>query len=307
MAWLAPAAGLAGTDGAPDYDIAPTEIAAGVYLVAGAQAPIGPENGAAIANSGFIIGSEAVLVIDPGPTALFAEQLLESIAALTPLPVRWAVVTHHHPDHAFGVDVMIARGISVVMHPAAAEGLARDGEILLGFMADLAGDQWTRGTRIRVPDGDLTAPRDVDLGGRRVRVTPLTGGHSPGDLIVEDLDSATLFAGDLVFVGRAATVPHADLPTWFRHLERLRAMTWTRLVPGHGPVITETAPIDRMEAYLAYIEQLAKDSWQRGDSVVEVLMEPVPPDFADLVDVEMERQRSLMRLFERYEAEPPSP
>lgn len=297
VVWQAPNAGAA------VYRLEPVEVADGVFVIFGDQAGYTPENGAAIANIGFIVGEDAVLVVDSGPTARFAEALLETIAAITPVPVRWAVITHHHPDHAFGTDAILAHGIEVLMHPAAGALLLNDGPTLLEFMGDLAGDDWTDGTRIRVPETFLEQAVELDLGGRTVLVTPLTGGHSPGDVIVEDAATQTLFAGDLVFVDRAATIPHADLETWYANIEALRKADWKLLVPGHGPLVTDIAPIDQMEAYLRYLETFARTAWSRGDTVIDALMEPIPDAYSHLAEGEIEMQRSLIRLFERFDEE----
>jgi len=287
----------------PDYHLQPDEIAEGVHVFWGHQEALTPGNGAAIANSGFVVGEDAVLVVDPGPTALFAEQMLAAIRAETAAPVAWAVVTHHHPDHAFGSAVFAEAGATVLMHPAARELLERDGETLLGFMTDLVGSAWTEGTDPDTPAEPLTEARMIDLGGRIVRVTPLAGGHTPGDLIVEDMTTETLFAGDLVFVERAATVPHADIETWRAHIAAIKAMPWSRLVPGHGPLVTQAAELDALDDYLAFVDRFTREAWGRGDSPVEALMEPLPARFRDLAEVEVEFQRSLLNLFERYDTQ----
>lgn len=292
---------------APDYHLAPEAVADGVYVLWGAQDALTPENGGAIANSGFIVGDEAVLAIDPGPTALFAQQLLDTIRGVTELPVKEAVVTHHHPDHAFGIEATVEAGIPVLMHPAAAKLLAREGETLLGFMTELVGEAWTAGTRIGAPTLAVETPQTIDLGGRAITVTPMTGGHTPGDLIVFDEKTRTLFAGDLVFIGRAATVPHADIPTWRAHVAALKAMNWRELVPGHGPLVNDPAMLDTLDAYLAYLDDFARAAWNRGDSPAEALMEPLPERFRGLAQVDVEFQRSLLSLFERFETHPPEP
>lgn len=290
-----------------DYHLAPKAVAEGVYVLWGAQEALTPENGGAIANSGFIVGDDAVLAIDPGPTALYAAQLLDAIRAVTDLPVKHAAVTHHHPDHAFGTDAMTEAGVGVLMHPAAERLLARDGKALLGFMTELVGSGWTAGTDLGAPTLALETPREINLGGRSVTVTPMTGGHTPGDVIVFDEKTRTLFAGDLVFIGRAATVPHADIPTWRDHIAALKDMNWARLVPGHGPLVDSPDALDDHDAYLAFLDDFARAAWNRGDSPAEALMEPVPERFRDLAEVEVEFQRSLLALFEGFETDPPEP
>ena len=85
------------------YTLVPEQIADGVYVFWGQQEPLTPENGGNIVNTGFIVGRNSVLVIDTGPTKRYAEEMIETIRTITNLPIRHAVVTHHHPDHSFGI------------------------------------------------------------------------------------------------------------------------------------------------------------------------------------------------------------
>ena len=85
------------------YTLAPEQIADGVYVFWGQQEPLAPGNGGNIVNTGFIIGQHSVLVIDTGPTKRYAEEMIETIRTITDLPIRHAIVTHHHPAHAYGI------------------------------------------------------------------------------------------------------------------------------------------------------------------------------------------------------------
>ena len=85
------------------YYLTPEQIADGVYVFWCLQEPLTRENGGNIANTGFIVGNKSVLVLDTGPTQLYAEEMIAAIRTVTNLPIRHAIVTHHHPDHAFGI------------------------------------------------------------------------------------------------------------------------------------------------------------------------------------------------------------
>lgn len=285
------------------YRLDAQEVAPGTYVLWGAQEGYLARNGGNIVNTGFIVGEREVLVVDTGPTRLYAEQMIAAIRSVTDKPIRTVVVTHHHPDHSFGIKPFKQINARVFMHPAAYALLKRDGAALLQFMQILLADRWTSGTEPTKPTAWLRAERTFDLGGRTVRAVPLTGGHTPGDVVVFDEATGTLFSGDLVFQERAPSVPHADIPTWLAHIDTLAAMPWQRLVPGHGPLVTASSELALMRDYLAFLEDFARESANEGRMLAETLEADVPPRFHGLAGLQIEFVRAMNTLFRRFEGE----
>ena len=308
LAFLCGLAVVAAPAAAEDYRLDPEEVAPGVHVFRGAQEEVSPENGGNIANTGFIVGDDGVLAVDTGPTRRYAERMLAAIAAATGgLPVRHAIVTHHHFDHAFGISAFRDAGISVVMHADAAAWHEREGEEVRENIAALAGESWMADTDIRPPDALIDADMEIDLGGRVVDVMVLEGGHTAGDLIVLDRATGTLFAGDLVFHERVPSLPHGDAGIWRAQLAEVAGWDWRRLVPGHGPLVTDRAPLDLLASYLGFVHGHVACAWRRGDSRAEALLVDIPEEYDGLALLEREFQRSVFQLWRRFDAaaEPP--
>jgi len=285
------------------YGLQADEIADGVYVFWGLQENWNPQNGGNIVNTGFIVGDKEVLAIDTGPTKFYADEMISVIRSITDKPIRNAVITHHHPDHSFGLQRFKKVNARVMMHPGAKAGLRRDGETLIGFMEIAMGQGWMAGTEIDKPNKLIRQSQVFDLGGRTVSILPLEGGHTPGDVIVVDQKTGTLFAGDLVFNQRAPTVPHADVPLWLDHLGTLSAMDWQRLVPGHGPLVTDRTAFTVMEDYLEFLQQFAQDSVARGDTLADAMTSDIPDRFNGLSTLDIEFSRSMLSLFRKFETE----
>ena len=76
---------------------------------------------------------------------------------------------------------------------------------------------------------------DLDLGNRTLRVTAHPAAHTDNDLSVLDLDSGTLWLGDLVFMEHVPVLD-GSLKGWLEVLDVLASVPARRAVPGHGPV-----------------------------------------------------------------------
>ena len=82
------------------YNLKYVELADGIFVIEGDNTRLNSINGGAISNTSFIIGSKGILVIDAGPSALYAEQVISIIRSISSIPIKYLVITHPHPDHS---------------------------------------------------------------------------------------------------------------------------------------------------------------------------------------------------------------
>src|SRR3989442_15045922 len=75
-------------------------------------------------NNGWVVFEDYVLVIDANfPSG--ALEVIPKIKGMTPKPVRFAVDTHHHGDHAYGNQVWVENGATPVAHTGVVEEMKR--------------------------------------------------------------------------------------------------------------------------------------------------------------------------------------
>lgn len=275
-----------------DYGLSPQQIAPGVYVLIGRSEDFSTTNGGNIVNTGFIIGSEGVIVVDSGPSLHYGEQLRQAIAAITPLPIVLVLNTHHHPDHFLGNQAFPVSTLAALAQTRRA--IESEGATFLDNMYRLCG-AWMSDTTTVLPEHTLEAGA-LDIGGRRLQLFVLSG-HTGADLAVLDVATGTLFAADLAFFQRAPTTPHADIDHWLQALDQLERIAFKRLVPGHGPVSEDGAPIAQTRDYLRWLEQTMREGAEEGMDMTEMLAVPVPARFSALAEVATEYRRSVIHLY----------
>ncbi len=212
-----------------------SEIAPGVYAHHGAIAEAAPDNEGDIANAGFIVGRDAVAVIDTGGSARVGARLHAAIRSVTERPIRYVINTHMHPDHVFGNAAFEADQPAFVGHHKLARGLAARAERYIAFNKEALGEDAFAGTKIVLPTLAIDAPTTLDLGGRAIVLEPQRTAHTDNDLTVRDSATGTVFLGDLLFSEHVPTLDGSILG-WQAVLDTLTQAPAERVVPGHGPV-----------------------------------------------------------------------
>lgn len=275
-----------------DYRLQPRQIAPDTWVVQGADADFSLQNGGNIVNTAFVVTDAGVVVIDSGPSRRYGEQFLAAIARITPQPVAKVFITHHHPDHFLGNQAFPADRLCALS--GTAEAIRSDGENLNANLYRLAGD-WMLGTEVVIP-GCAAAAGPLQVGKHRFELIALDG-HTGSDLAIFDATTGVLFTGDLAFHGRAPTTPHADVPRWLAALDRLAAVPFRAIVPGHGAPATDDAPLRQTRAWLTWLQATVADGADRGLDLTDMLGQPIPARFQSLAVAGEEYRRSLSHLF----------
>lgn len=279
------------------YTLRPQKLDDGAWMIAGANEAITFENGGAIANITILDSTEGAIVVDTGPSRRYGEELAKLAKSLTGKDVARVYITHFHPDHAFG-----NQGFDVEK-VAAAQGVITGLKDLGGGFSDamyyIARD-WMRGTEIVLPSRIIEEGVE-EIGDRRLRLIPRAG-HTSSDLALYDEKSGLLIAGDLAFLDRAPTTPHANLAVWRATIKELQDIPCNKLVPGHGPAEAGKRALTQTRDWLDGIEAVIERCFDDGLDMTEAMNAPLPASLEKIALARYEFSRSVMHLYPALEA-----
>jgi glyoxylase-like metal-dependent hydrolase (beta-lactamase superfamily II) len=197
------------------------------------------------ANSGFIVGRDGVLVIDARYTPALANDLVAAIRSVTDAPIKYLVLTHYHPDHAWGGMVFKEQGTVIMARPEARDALEKYSPAYLEYYKERSKDTYemVKDIRIAAPDTAITDGEEVDLGDVKVVLRYFGPAHTAGDCVVIVPKEKIAFVGGLLSNAYHPNLgdPGADFDNWIGTLDRLAGMNLERIVPGQGKVCGKEA------------------------------------------------------------------
>ncbi|MEM7259434.1 MAG: pyridoxal-phosphate dependent enzyme, partial [Pseudomonadota bacterium] len=247
----------------------PMEVQPGVWSAIGATAPPTYENSGHNNNVSFVIGTDAVLVVNASDNYLLAESLHQEINAITNLPVKYVVLENGQGHAMLGMNYWQQEGAQVIAHIDTADVIEAHGQQILERMQFRNRDK-AMGTQLSTADITFDTVHEIDLGNMKVQIQYLGPSHSPGDTQVWLPDRKLMIAGDLAFHERLLPVfDDSDTAGWIDTWESFEALQPEVVIPGHGHPTTIDVVRQWTIGYLQYMRSQVAQILDNGGSLID--------------------------------------
>lgn len=230
-------------------------LAQDVYVMHG---PLEEPN---VANQGFmnnpaiIVSSNGVIMIDPGSTLGVGEQVLAEMAKITDKPLLAVFNTHIHGDHWLANHAVSQKfpQAKIYAHENMKAQAAEQGLFWIDLMSQLT-EGLSAETQVVAPHQGLEQGAELEIDGQVFRIYSEVPGHTDTDIMIEHVNSKTVFLGDNSIRGRVGRFDGSSGITGnIKALERMLKLDARHFVPGHGKSGSSS---EAVEPYLAYLKTL---------------------------------------------------
>ncbi|WP_375502490.1 MBL fold metallo-hydrolase [uncultured Jatrophihabitans sp.] len=243
---------------------------------------IQPDGSWWINNTGFVVGSTAVISVDACSTRARTAAYLERIATVSRAPVTTLINTHHHGDHTFGNYLFDTA--TIVAHENCRTSLLQAGlpprpgvwdPVDWGDI-ELAPPTLTFTDRVTLWSDD--DPIEVSYVGRPA--------HTDNDSLVWLPRQQVLFCGDLLFNGGTPFLLMGSVSGAIGVLtDVVGAYPAAVIVPGHGAPCTGSL-IDTVVGYLRFVLSVARQGLDAEVGPLDAARQTDLGQYADWLDAE---------------------
>ncbi len=221
-------------------------------------------------NVTIAVGSDGIIMVD-GQYAPMHDKLKAAIEKISPLPVKYLINTHFHPDHVGGNGPFHRDGAIIVSQDNIRVRLAA------GTTNGLSGAKTPPVATDALPtETYFGGTKVIEVGGRKAILTHVNNAHTDGDTYVYFPDANVLCTGD-TFNNRKRyqTIDFAnggDVRGFIRANTAYMALSNddTKVVPGHGG-LAKKADVSNYLAMVKTARERIEKLFKEGKSEAEVV------------------------------------
>lgn len=283
--------------------LTPVQVAPGVYAFIGETGGRSYENYGMNANTGFIVTTAGVVVIDSGAGYQAAQAIHRAIKKVTRQPVKYVVNTGGQDHRWLGNGYFKEQEAEIIASRIARVDMEQRAEAQIEALGtDLK--ERVGGTKPVYPEILFDQQKTLRLGNTEIQLIYYSGGHTPGDSVVWLPKQQVLFSGDLVYVDRMLGIlPVSNSKNWLASFNAMERLKPAKIVPGHGKICNLDLAQRDTRNYLRLLRDHMQRAFDNGADLQTAIDTLDQKDYARLQNYEGLKGGNASRVYLEVESE----
>ncbi|EDZ62167.1 MBL fold metallo-hydrolase [Sulfurimonas gotlandica] len=259
-----------------DYTLKPQKVSAETHCFFGLPEVMDERNNGNMVNSCFVNMGTSYLVIDSGPTYLYAKQAYSKMKEIKDLPISYVINTHTHDDHYLGNSFYNEIGVDIVgSNEFENETKLEKTRMQMNILEDAYS-----GTKQVFPN-ILVENKTISIDAKEINIESVNKkAHTKSDLLIYIPEFSTIFVGDLVFNERIPSIRDGNLKNWIEALDKIKSMDVKYIIGGHGKIVDKSS-IDATYKYLTQLVDKISLALENGIDIADTVNNVSMKDFKD--------------------------
>jgi cyclase len=228
-----------------------------VHCVIGDFNPPMKSNKGFVSNMCYIDIGDSIVVLDAGPTYIFAKEFTQLIKNDYPnKKIVTVVLSNYHDDRVQGASYYKDNGAVIIGGSAINDDIKNNPEKFTRY-SRLFSKELLKGTK--VINADILANDKYLIKGSNKTLEilkPSVSSEEKSDIFIYSKDDSFIFAGNIIFNGRMLNfTKNSDVDGWIQTLEKIKSLNAKYILGGHGKEYDRNS----YKASLDYLKILKKD------------------------------------------------
>ncbi|WP_122893905.1 MBL fold metallo-hydrolase [Arcobacter peruensis] len=237
------------------YKLKVVNVTSNIDCYIGDFNPPTKENKGFVSNVCTVDTGDSIVVIEAGPTYVFAKELNELIKKKYAKDVSYVIVTNFHDDRYTGASFYKEKNIPIIAHNTIVKELKENPDKFNRIPRVTTKEEYVKS---KVVDADIFTNDKYIIKGKNFNIEVLKlskASNSVSDISVFVPSENFIFTGNTVFNGRMIKyAKYSNINEWIKALEKLEKMNVKYVMGGHGKEFDKTSYKPTLE-YLRVLKQ----------------------------------------------------
>lgn len=244
---------------------------------------------------GAVSGTKGALLVDAGNSPAHIEIFLKELAGQKIAPPKFAMLTHWHWDHIFGLTALdlptfafqetkqvVAEMAGWDWRDAALDERVAQG-IEIEFCRDMIKAELPDRSNfsLRVPEIGFTGQVELDLGGVTAQIIHVGGDHAADSSIVYIPEDKVIFLGDCIYQNLYHNPPCYTVDQLFPLIDRLLGYEAGYYLLAHAPEPLTRVELSEFTDFLKLVGQTVTATGADSEAILGKLSDRIAPDFKE--------------------------